>query len=165
MVSFDMSDAACAAYRGMAISTSRASPYASFPYNDQPRGLPWLIWGAVSFVSSTTIATTLLPITSIAVSPVAPAITYILGLYTINGTFLGFEKLTTQFQLCTGVESTQTGWNQAGKIYQNACSLTLQANSGFKDQSLFYEICKSTLVTFSCSTSFVFISISCCSSH
>ncbi|KAJ3350218.1 Meckelin [Kappamyces sp. JEL0680] len=123
----------------MARQPSRVSAFSSFPFNDQPHGLPWLYWGAgvvATSVSPSTIVSTLLPITSISVSPIAPAITYVLGIYTVNGTFLGFEKLSTQFV------SAMLGWNQAGKIFSTSCSITIQSSSGFEQDTLFYEICK-----------------------
>ena len=43
-----------------------------------------------------------------------PARRYVLSVYMLNGTWLGFRQMTTQFQLCGAVSSDAQQWRRYG---------------------------------------------------
>jgi meckelin len=50
---------------------------------------------------------------------------YVLSAYALNGTWLGFKNLTTQFQVCGGSVEKRTTWARFGTNFLNQCTLPL----------------------------------------
>ncbi|KAJ3315229.1 hypothetical protein HDV04_003622 [Boothiomyces sp. JEL0838] len=137
MAMYSSSNYACKAYTTLASLSSRA-PILSDPFNDQPNGMPWLYWGLLSRETSQSIRKRIPTISLKITQPPLPILQFALGVYTLNGTFLGFQNVTTQFQSCPFDYSYGLQWQQPGVGYNNSCTINL-AKKSF-DPTLFYEI-------------------------
>ncbi|KAJ3323654.1 Meckelin [Boothiomyces sp. JEL0866] len=127
----------CKAYTTLASLSSRA-PVLSDPFNDQPNGMPWLYWGLLSRETSQSIRKRIPTISLKITQPSQPLLQFVLGVYTVNGTFLGFQNVTTQLQACPFDYSYGLQWQQPGVGYNNTCTISLSKKTF--DPTLFYEI-------------------------
>ncbi|KAJ8322951.1 hypothetical protein O5D80_008469 [Batrachochytrium dendrobatidis] len=135
---YDQSNKLCAAYLTMA--KSRQSILSS-PYDDQPIGLPWLYYGIVNHESPQTtqqkIPNVVLDSTGLSGSLRLP---FVLGVYHLNGSFLGYQNLTTQFQLCSTDSLTASNWDRVARDYTNTCLLNLYNLVSQNYDTYFYEL-------------------------
>jgi len=70
------------------------------------------------------------------------------GLWTLNGTFIGFQNISSQLQLCpVSPPSTAYNWLATGHQYSNQCQLnllTVLGGHGVWDANgvIFFDLCK-----------------------
>jgi hypothetical protein len=67
----------------------------------RPKGMPWLYYGLLSREDASTIASKI-PEVKVDVSSGSGVNTlpFVMAVYSLNGTFLGLQNLTTQFEVC-----------------------------------------------------------------
>ncbi|TPX32052.1 hypothetical protein SmJEL517_g04744 [Synchytrium microbalum] len=136
---YDESTAPCATYERVAAQRPGTGSTV-----DVPQYMPWLYYGLLG--SHVDPATTLSARLNLSLSvrysdTTTTSIPFYLAMYTLNGTFLGMQPLTTQLQFCEGSSlNNRKSWTGVGRNYQSSCKLNLASLlSGFVS-TVFYEI-------------------------
>lgn len=67
---------------------------------------------------------------------------FVVSRYSLNGTWLGFESLTSQFQLCGGLWSSLHTWRYFGLTYTNNCTISFSRllDLAEADGGSFYDV-------------------------
>ncbi|KAI8803545.1 Meckelin [Cladochytrium replicatum] len=140
---YDEASSPCIAYQR--IATTRSSSSTDNP--DTPKGMPWLYYGLLNREDPSVTARRILNV-SLAIASIergaSHTFAFVLGTYTVNGTFLGYQNLTTQFGLCESSASVSLlSWLQFGTGFAIQCARNIVPliRAG-QSQTLFYEICK-----------------------
>ena len=96
--------------------------------------------GFLEFEQSPTPDTTLASIMAFdAIDGYVNTLDFRLVRYALNGTYLGYQNLTTQLQLCGGHYDTMTRWMQFGVQYVNSCNLRIESIITNSDEMEFYD--------------------------
>ncbi|KAI8902887.1 Meckelin [Globomyces pollinis-pini] len=137
---YDRNQTSCKTYQSIATAPSRV-PILPFPYNDQPNGIPWLYWGLLSRESTHNIRVRVidLPLEPNSNSK-TPNLNFVLGIYHLNGTFFGYQKVTDQLQICPTMAETNQRWQHPGTTYKNSCKFNIYKSSFNNFESLFYDL-------------------------
>jgi meckelin len=136
---YDSSSDACDAF----ISAVEARTTTINDINNFVKGMPWLYIAGSSTSYSTCTSTTFKSRASLN----QQALYYLLSTYTMNGTFVGFQRLETVLQYCGenaprskkgGGTSSSTGWQYFGasEVSSYSCNLTTLTTK----EQYFYEL-------------------------
>ncbi|GAQ91983.1 Meckelin-like protein [Klebsormidium nitens] len=139
---YDRSSAACELYNALVTSKQNSGQYHTTDgWSDT---LPWLYYSgdAESWLRRTDLQSSVSFQHQAPGSSSAADVTLVLSMFTLNGTWLGFQNLTRQFQLCNGNEDDVNQWQRIGTDYENSCDLKLTAVQHFEqsDEPIFYDI-------------------------
>ncbi|TPX38641.1 hypothetical protein SeLEV6574_g07708 [Synchytrium endobioticum] len=136
---YDESTVPCATYERVA--AQRPGTGATV---DTPQNMPWLYYGLLgSHVDpATTLSARLnLSLSIRASSTTSTSIPFHMAMYSMNGTFLGMQVLTTQFQFCEGTSlSAMKSWTLVGHNFLSSCQLNIASLVEAVSSTLFYEI-------------------------
>ncbi|KAH6590539.1 hypothetical protein BASA61_005298 [Batrachochytrium salamandrivorans] len=135
---YDQSNKLCAAYLGLA--KGRPSTLLS-PYDDQPLGLPWLYYGIVNHeLPQTTqqrVPNLIIDVTGVSGRSYLPLV---LGVYHLNGSFLGYRAVTTELQMCRNEGSKPSNWSMIARDHTSSCTLNLFNLISQNYATYFYEL-------------------------
>ncbi|TPX67518.1 hypothetical protein SpCBS45565_g03723 [Spizellomyces sp. 'palustris'] len=134
---YDFSTAPCQVYQS--IIRGQSSVVDTL---DAPQGLPWLYYGLLSSQESTTFTSQVLNLTvDIGSGTGVSRLPFVMSTYSLNGTYLGLQKLTTQLQLCTPVPSERADdWRQIGYDYVASCTIDLASAINSTSTATFYDL-------------------------
>ena len=135
---YDSSNPFCSAYSK--IATTRSSVM-SDPYDDQPQGLPWLFYGLINN-ELPQITQMRIPSITLDISGAygVSSLPFYIGIYMLNGTFVGYRKLSTELELCQQSYANIGQWTRVGTNYLSTCSLNINnlASAGYS--TYLYEL-------------------------
>ncbi|KAI8924515.1 Meckelin [Entophlyctis helioformis] len=135
---YDQSSRLCAAY--LKLAKARQSIKSS-PYDDQPFGLPWLYYGTVNRELPQTTRNRIPGITlDVSGGAGVSSLPFVLGVYRLNGSFVGFQNLTTELQLCQSDPTTMSKWRKVAHNYITSCTLNLSNFLAAGYETYFYEL-------------------------
>lgn len=66
---------------------------------------------------------------------------FVVGTYLLNGTFLGYQPLTTQLQACAEPAGIPT-WNRPGQTSEITCKINVNGLAMSGGDTLFFDLCK-----------------------
>jgi meckelin len=137
VMTFYQSDhATCKAYTQIAAQPNRTSIEAP-PLDGQPNGLPWLYYSPKEQSAAVRSRNASMVVK---VGRGAPSLPFVLGVYNATGSFLGFQTVTNQFQLCPNPVEVEQRWNRPGNIFSNTCNVNLTVMSFENHKTFFYEL-------------------------
>ncbi|KAI8910220.1 Meckelin, partial [Gorgonomyces haynaldii] len=135
---YDLNNAACKAYTLMAATRGTIM---SDPYTDQPHGMPWIYYGLVNNEATFSVRNRImsLSLTNPVVSQASP-LQFVLGIYLINGTFLGYQKLDNQLLVCNENGIYARLWNRAGQTSSLSCQVNLNSIVSSNAETLLFDL-------------------------
>lgn len=136
---YSEANAACKSYIQLATSALR-KPVLLAPFDDQPHGMPWLYWGLVTRESSSLVYQRI-PNLSLTITDVTvlSSLQFVVGIYLLNGTFLGYQNLDSQLLACN-VPTAVPSWNRPGQTVLYSCSVNIFSSAQSASETLFYDL-------------------------
>ena len=133
---YDEESAACELYRDIADSR----PSFSNAIRDWPEGMPWLYFDSGTAVENELVELQLSfdEASEESNGSIFATLRFVLGKYAMDGTWLGFEDLTDQLQLCPNDPERAVSYLQFGNSYLNECNFNLH-NVIDGDETVFYD--------------------------
>eukprot|EP01137_Pigoraptor_chileana_P006845 Opistho-2@51671 len=138
---YNLQTDACSLY------TTRAASVRSFVngYADWPKDLPWLYYRSdeAQFVLAEKDFETVFEFgrsETSADSIKTSYLNFILAAYALNGTFLGYQQLGSQLQLCEASSTVSRAYLEFGLPYELACKTSIASLAATYKQPVFYDI-------------------------
>lgn len=101
--------------------------------------MPWIYWGLTNLETS---YTTRQRVPTLVLTIPAPSATstlqFVVGAYLMNGSFLGYQSLTTQLLPCSA--SSQTTWNRPGLSVTFSCNINIYSLALSRPETIFYDL-------------------------
>ncbi|KAG2452271.1 hypothetical protein HYH02_003295 [Chlamydomonas schloesseri] len=149
LVMYDETSAACRLYNGLVSQLSGGGLSSPPPPPPSPRGsssspstarriiwrpetgaMPWLFYTGSGYTDDPNMDLEVQFSGGSLANGQVSVLTFILSAYALNGTWLGYNQWTSQFQLCGAPELDGSRWTRFGWNYQNECDIDLTAVLG-----------------------------------
>ncbi|GFR52700.1 hypothetical protein Agub_g15327 [Astrephomene gubernaculifera] len=107
-------------------TTTRTTVRRTTSYHPETGAMPWLYYGGSGYVDDSNMDLRVMFSKGSLAQGKVSSLTFILSSYLLNGTWLGYNQWTSEFQLCGAPQNDGSRWYRMGWNYDNSCSLKLE---------------------------------------